>query len=74
MVVLSFLGAKAVRATQSVSRFSLFTKEKYMAVPASQLLKRHLGGLYLGYLGLCTQGGLRAPSSSSAGDKQVQRS
>lgn len=31
------LGAKAVRATQSVSRFSLFMKEKYIAVPASQL-------------------------------------
>ena len=30
-------GAKEVRATQSVSRFSLFTKEKYTAVPASQL-------------------------------------
>ena len=31
------LGAKAVRATQSVSLFSLFMREKYIAIPASQL-------------------------------------
>ena len=31
------LGAKEVRTTQSVSCFSLFTKEKCIAVPASRL-------------------------------------